>query len=139
MLLQNIPTDIKPKDENKESDNYQQHTEMGAYLLRLNYSKHCRRFVDICADICLHHHERFDGKGFPHGSSGNHNSIYAQICGLLEKFDGLFYGYSKHGTVQFDFVMNQLNEDTGLVSDKLLLLLKECKDDILKYYNDNKI
>ncbi len=135
MLIQNISAHTG----SKEDDHYKQHTVMGADLLRLNYSKHCRRFVDICAEICLHHHERLDGKGYPHGSHGDNISIYAQICGLLEKFDGLFYGYSKHGTVQFDFVMNQLNEDTGLVSDKVLLLLKECKDDILKYYNDNKI
>ncbi len=139
MLIQNLPADTGAKEENKEDENYQQHTVMGAYLLRLNYSKHCRRFVDICAEICLHHHERFDGKGYPHGSRGDDNSIYAQICGLLEKFEELFYGYSKHNAMQFDYVMNQLNEDIGLVSDRMFLLLMECKDEIVKYYSENKI
>jgi len=139
MLLQSIPTDMGSWNEKKRNENYQQHTVMGAYLLRLNYSKHCRRFVDICAEICLHHHERFDGKGFPHGSSGSNNSIYAQICGLLERFDELFSGYGQHTAIQFDYVINQLEKDRGLVSSKVFLLLVESKDLIVKYYSENKI
>jgi len=144
MLLQNIPADTDPKDESKESEYYQQHTVMGSYLVRLNYSKHCRRFVNICAEICLHHHERFDGKGFPYGSGGDNNSMYAQICGLLEKFEELFSDYSKHNVMQFnamqfDYVMNRLKKDSGLVSGNVFLLLMESKAEIIKYYNENKI
>ncbi len=138
MLIHNTPTDTVRKDKNEEEDDYQ-HTVMGAYLLRLNYSKHCRRFVDICAEICLHHHERFDGKGFPHGRSGNKISIYAQICGLLERFDELFLGYSKHNATQFNYVMDQLERDNGLVSDKVFLLLTKSKTEIVQYYKENKI
>ncbi len=139
MLLQNIPTYINPEDETKEIDIYQQHTVMGAYLLRLNYSKHCKQFVDICAEICLHHHERFDGKGSPYGSSGDNNSIYAQICGLLEKFEELFFGYSKHNAAQFDYVIKLLKKDSGLVASNVFWLLIESKAEIIKYYNENKI
>lgn len=137
MLVHNIPTDTGQKDEGKESNIYQQHTEMGSYLLRLNYSKRCRRFVDICAEICLHHHERLDGKGFPHGIHGNNNSIYAQMCGLLERFEELFIGYHRHNATQFDYVMNQLEEDIGFVSNKVLLLLMESKAEIVDFYNEN--
>ncbi len=139
MLLQNVPTDTESAGENKANDYYQQHTLMGAYLLRLNYSKHCKRFVDICAEICLHHHERFDGKGFPHGCRGNNNSIYAQICGLIERFEELFLGYSRHNATQFDYVMNQLEKDSGFVSNKVLLLLMESKAEIVEYYIENDI
>jgi len=115
----------------------QQHTAMGSYLLRLNYSKHCRQFVDICADICLRHHERFDGKGFTYGSRDSINSICAQICGLLERFEELFFDYSKHNGTQFEYVMNQLEKDSGLVSDRVFLLLMESKAEIVKYYSEN--
>jgi len=129
MLLPNRPT--------KGSVNYQQHTVMGTYLLRLNYSKHCRWFVDICSEICLHHHERFDGKGFPHGTQGDNNSVYAQICGLLENFEELFSRYSKQNATQFDYVMNQLKKDSGLVASDVFLLLMESKEEIIKYYSKN--
>jgi len=138
MLLPDMPANVKPENKSKESNNYQQHTVMGSYLLRLNYSRHCRQFVDICAEICLNHHERIDGKGFPNGISDNNNSIYAQICGLLERFEELFSNYSKHNTTQFDYVINQLKRDSGFVSSNVFSLLAESKAGIIKYYNENE-
>lgn len=135
MLVQNISSGNTVK----ESEIYKQHTVMGAYLVRLNYSKHCRRFVDICSEICLHHHERLDGRGFPHGSRGADNSIYAQICGLLERFEESFFGYSKHNLTQFVYVMNELSADRGFVAGNVFSLLSDSKDEIIKYYRDNKL
>lgn len=122
-----------------DNDRYQKHTVIGADILQLNYSKHCRRFVKLCADICLNHHERYDGKGFPNGRFGNNISVYAQMCGLLERFDELFFSYSRHNALQFDYVINQLRSDDGLVSEEVLLLLEDCKADIINYYNKNYI
>lgn len=135
MLLPNMPSVGKIKDNKAQSNIYQQHTVMGADIVRLNYSRHCRKFVQICADICLHHHERIDGKGFPYGISGNSISIYAQICGLLEKFEELFFQYSRQNAMQFDYVINQLKTDQGLVSDKVFFMLVDSKPDIIEYYN----
>jgi len=139
MLIHNISADGRPFNKLKENENYQQHTVMGAYLLRLNYSKHCRRFVDICAEICQHHHERLDGRGFPHGSRGDGNSIYAQLCGLLEIFDELFFACKEHESEQFDHVIDELNEDRGLVARNVFSMLTDSKGAILNYYNENTI
>ncbi len=136
MLLQKMPVDTSLKDGNKENDIYRQHPVAGAHLVRLNHSRYCRRFVDLCSEICLHHHERLDGKGFPHGS--RNNSIYAQICGLLEKFEELFSGHSKHDAAQFDSVIDQLESDSGFVDSKVFLLLKESKSEIVQYYYSDK-
>lgn len=134
MLLPNI------QDEEK-ADNYiyQQHTALGADIVQLNYSKHCRRFVQFCADICLHHHERYDGKGYPQSIYGNNISIYAQMCGLLERFDDLFFYYSRHNELQFDYVINQLRSDVGFVSEEVLSLLAASRSDIISYYKKNYI
>ena len=45
------------------ADIQQSHTVLGADLVRLNQSKACSYFVEICSGMCLHHHERWDGKG----------------------------------------------------------------------------
>lgn len=127
MLLENIPAE----SENENTDS-QQHTAMGADIIQLNYSKHCRRFVQICADMCLHHHERYD-------TGGSAISIYAQMCGLLEKFDDLFFNCSRHNGLQFDYVISHLRNDAGLVSEEVLSLLEESKSDIIKYYMENYI
>jgi len=142
MLLQNIPAETKPENETRDCNIHQQHTVMGADLLRLNYSKHCKQFVDICAEMCLHHHERYDGGGYPHGIYGHYNLVYTQICGLLEKFqefEELFFYHSKHNAMQFDYVINQLKQDRGFVSDQVFLMLLESKAEIVKYYDENNI
>lgn len=131
MLLQYLPDKIRPADQSV----YQQHPVMGADMLRLNYSKNCRQFVEICAEICLHHHERIDGQGFPHGVAGYRISEYAQICGLLEKFENLFFRFGVHNITKFDNAVDQLNEDSGFVSSNVLMLLVESRSEFVKFYN----
>lgn len=120
-------------------ERYRQHPSLGADMVRLNYSKLCRWFVKMCADICLYHHERYDGTGFPHGLKGSGVPVYAQMCGLLEAFDKLFYPYSRHNEMQFDYVIGQLKRDKGLVSETVLQLLVESKTDIIKYYLEHYV
>jgi len=137
MLLQNTPVTIDPRKIKSNNDTYEQHPLMGNYLLKLNYSWHCTWFVDTCAEICLHHHERFDGKGFPQGCLGANISIYAQMCGLLERFEELFSTYSEHNEKQFDYVIDQLLQDSGFVARNVVLYLKDSKNEIIKYYRNN--
>lgn len=139
MLLPNAQADTASQAGNEGSDINQQHTVLGADLIRLNYSKHCKRFVQICSDMCLHHHERYDGKGFPEGISGKDYLTYTQICGLLERFDDLFFKYSRHNELQFDYVIDQLRRDSGFVSEEVFSLLVESKSDIIEYYSTNYI
>lgn len=139
VMLPIMPDAHDPKDVNRKSEQYQQHTVMGNYLLKLNYSMHCRWFVDTCAEICLRHHERLDGKGFPHGSRNANNSLYAQICGLLENFEDLFSVFPEHNAAQFDHVIDQLSKDSGLVAYNVFLLLKDSKNEITRYYLENVI
>lgn len=40
-------------------------------------------------DICRHHHERWDGGGYPDGLRGDEISIWAQATGLADVYDAL--------------------------------------------------
>lgn len=123
------------KQDEMDRDGYQSHTVSGANIIQLNYSKHCKYFVQICSDICIHHHERYDGKGFPHKIIGENNLVYTQICRLVDKFDSLFFKYREHGEVQFDFAVKELAQDKGAVSEEVFSLLTNCKWDIIRYYS----
>jgi len=46
------------------------------------YLKHCR-------DICHHHHERFDGKGYPSGLAGVSIPLSARIVSVVDVYDAL--------------------------------------------------
>ena len=39
--------------------------------------------------MILHHHERWDGKGYPHGLKGEEIPLLARILGVAEAFDAM--------------------------------------------------
>lgn len=133
-----LPSNIKygmVKQEEVGVDLYQTHTVSGADIIALNLSKHCEYFVNISTDMCTHHHERYDGNGFPHRVQGENNSIYTQMCKLADEFDELFFKYSEHQELQFKSVLNELRQDKGAYSPRVLSLLEKCQPAIILYYN----
>lgn len=42
-----------------------------------------------CYDICRHHHERWDGKGYPDGIKGDENEIWSQVVAVADVYDAL--------------------------------------------------
>ncbi len=44
---------------------------------------------NYCYDICRHHHERWDGRGYPDGISGDDISIWAQVVAVVDVYDAL--------------------------------------------------
>ena len=43
----------------------------------------------IVADVCLHHHERYDGSGYPHGLKGDGISLFARMAAICDTYDAL--------------------------------------------------
>ena len=67
-----------------EYETVKKHTEIGFAFLRDNF--------DISIDACvgaLHHHEHYDGSGYPYGLKKNKISIYGRIIALTDVFDAL--------------------------------------------------
>lgn len=42
-----------------------------------------------CYDICRHHHERYDGRGYPDGLSGEDIPLSAQLVSIADVYDAL--------------------------------------------------
>lgn len=112
----------------------QNHTLFGSNLIRLNNSPNCEYFVEVCSSICLHHHERFDGKGYPDGLLGENNSIFNQMCRILDEFEqtrSKFYGDMVRPVKT---VLRNIHNDEGLVSPKVFSLLEDCEQAIIDYF-----
>ncbi|CAA9518382.1 MAG: HDIG domain protein [uncultured Sphingosinicella sp.] len=43
----------------------------------------------MVADVCLHHHERFDGTGYPHRLKGDDISLFARMAAICDTYDAL--------------------------------------------------
>jgi HD-GYP domain-containing protein (c-di-GMP phosphodiesterase class II) len=44
---------------------------------------------EIALDVCLNHHERIDGRGYPAGLSGASISVYARMAAVCDVYDAL--------------------------------------------------
>ncbi len=85
----------------------------------------------------MHHHERNDGRGFPHKLAGSDNSVYAQVVGAANRFDQIFSKYMEINDFRFDFALREMSVDTGEFSPFILTLLDNSRIPILSYYKKN--
>ena len=70
-------------EEDMNGEGYRMHPQLGYELLRpIN-------FYSEVANIILHHHERYDGKGYPYGISGESIPLESKIIAIAEAFDAL--------------------------------------------------
>ena len=44
---------------------------------------------EVALDVCLHHHEKVDGSGYPEGLSGEQISIYAKMGAVCDVYDAI--------------------------------------------------
>ena len=65
------------------------HTTKGVVILESIPQLHDSRIFDYACDIALHHHERWDGKGYPVGLSGTDIPIEARIMSVVDVYDAL--------------------------------------------------
>ncbi len=123
----------------EDKDVYESHTKMGACLVWSNHSLSCRYFVEICADMCMHHHERYDGRGYPHGLKENDNSFYTQLCSIVVNFDKRFSTRSVHNGRNFDLILSELKIDRGAFGYDALDLMDSVKTSIVSYYKKKEM
>ena len=52
--------------------------------------RECEAFPAVC-DVCRHHHERWDGSGYPDKLAGGSITPWVQVVGLADAFDALLH------------------------------------------------
>lgn len=67
----------------------QGHTLAGAEILDGLQGFTGEPFVRCARDICLWHHERWDGSGYPHGLQGDAIPFAAQLVSVVDVYDAL--------------------------------------------------
>lgn len=73
----------------KEYEYIKSHTISGCEILDNIKDAWSEEYGRISAEICRHHHERFDGNGYPDGLAGSQIPISAHIVGVADVYDAL--------------------------------------------------
>jgi putative nucleotidyltransferase with HDIG domain len=68
----------------EEMAEVRQHTVRGAELLSRS-----RNISDVIVDVALNHHERIDGRGYPHNLSGERISLPARMAAVCDVYDAM--------------------------------------------------
>lgn len=113
----------------EEFEVIKQHTSKGAEMIASFVHLEDEEYYNYCYDICRHHHERFDGKGYPDGLVGDEIDIAAQIVSLADVFDALVAKrvYKKPFEKERAYQMIQ-NGECGKFSPRLLEAFTGAKE-----------
>lgn len=73
----------------EEFEIMKQHTVKGCEILQNMPDIMDNGIYNYSYDICRHHHERWDGRGYPDGLNGDDISIWAQVVSVADVYDAL--------------------------------------------------
>ena len=75
--------------------------------------------ADVMAGV-LHHHERYDGRGYPRGLKGTDIPLIARALALADTFDAMSSNRSYRSAVARDEVLAEINRNAGAQFDPAL-------------------
>lgn len=131
-----VPLDILQKKgvlTDEEKLIVQEHIEVGAQILDdIKGDGDYNDFIDMSSDITKYHHERWDGKGYPYGKSGNDIPLPAQVVSIISAYNALTEkrayrdAYSKEEALQIieDASGTEFNPDIFAICKKISRQLK---------------
>jgi HD-GYP domain-containing protein (c-di-GMP phosphodiesterase class II) len=70
-------------------------------------------FLADAVELIRHHHERFDGTGYPDGLAGEEISLGARIFALADAFDAMTSDRPYRGSIGIERAMDELRAGSG--------------------------
>ncbi len=112
-----IPEEVLNKTEeltNEEFEIIKKHVNHGVKIL-----EDIKQLKDV-VEIIKYHHERFDGKGYPHGVKGDEIPLNSKIISIADAYDGLISNRSYRKGLSHEEAMAKLEEMSGTQFDPMV-------------------
>lgn len=97
----------KEKLTDEEWEAIKSHSQKGALILEP------LKFLSLERDIVLHHHERYNGKGYPGGLKGEEIPLGALILAVADSFDAMNSERSYRKSLERDAIISELKKGRG--------------------------
>src|SRR6185436_153659 len=110
------------------------HPEIGARILR-----DIKQIEDIIPGV-MHHHERYDGKGYPSGLAGENIPLMGRIICLADCFDAMTSSRTYRKALPLEVALTEIRRCSGTQFDPVLsdAFLKLGIDRLRELINDHQ-
>jgi HD-GYP domain-containing protein (c-di-GMP phosphodiesterase class II) len=106
-LIVRSPRELMPE----EWEIIKRHPSDGAAMLR------DMKFSDHATGVVLHHHERFNGEGYPRGTQGQDIPLGARIVSVVESYAAMLQERPTRPALSREEALNTLKENWGMRYD----------------------
>ena len=121
---------LKPGRLTKEEFEFmKEHTTKGCEIINNIRGVWSEEYARASYEICRHHHERYDGRGYPDGLLGENIPISAQLVAVADVYDALVNERVYKSAFSADKAFNMIiNGECGTFSPKLMDCFTKCRD-----------
>lgn len=118
-----------------EYDLMKTHTTQGVHLLSRIPQMREHSAYRYAYDIALHHHERWDGRGYPEGLKGDEIPIWTQVVSLADVYDALVSERCYKKPISFDRATEMiLNGECGVFNPRMLEYFRQAEPRLRQLY-----
>lgn len=97
-----------------------------------------QHFVDLAFNVARHHHERWDGKGYPDGLSGENIPLEARIMAVADVYDALVSSRVYKEAMDYETAYCEIIKNMGTQFDpSLKRAFDSAVHELEKYYDSN--
>jgi PAS domain S-box-containing protein len=118
----------------EEYEEIKTHTLLGFNIVR------DKEELKTAAEIILHHHERFDGKGYPHGLKGEQIPLSARIATTADVYDALRSQRPYKPEWSHEEAVKEITKNSGTIFDprlvQVFLQLNQQFDEVYRNLKD---
>jgi HD-GYP domain-containing protein (c-di-GMP phosphodiesterase class II) len=118
----------------EEFEHMKKHPEIGARIMA-----DVKQLKPILPGV-LHHHERYDGKGYPHGLAGERIPLMGRIICLADCFDAMTSSRTYRKALPVEVALNEIRRCSGTQFDPSLAeaFLRSTPDGLRELLRDHK-
>jgi len=95
-----------------------------------------QHFVDVSYNVARHHHERWDGRGYPDGLMGESIPVEARIMAVADVYDALVSKRCYKESMSFEQAFKIMNENMGSQFDPAMRpVVFACREKLEAFYS----
>lgn len=134
-----LPDSLLRKSEDEMTEDelsmMKEHTTRGCTILRCFQNDKNVEFIDYCCNICMFHHERATGQGYPRNLKGDDIPIEAQVVGIATAYDNLSRKDNNRASLAHEKAINDIKAgECGAFSTPILNALSNVSAEFYNIY-----